>query len=127
MAATLLWSPEADGSFHTTALMDSMNYRKLLRHTGKDLNTFDEIAKELTLACKRTPFTRFKLFWEAGRPVRQRIDEMEQVLREHLGGKVEFRVVGANTGVFQRGGPWAIVAALFSPLEPVVWVNFVLL
>lgn len=134
MPGTLLWCPEADdGAFDTMSLMDATCFKRLLRGVASDgaaagydskLDKLDLLARDLSEAARRTSFSRWHLFKSAGRVVAERKRHLADVLREHLGDKVEWQVVGANTGEFERGGARARVAALLALITPVVWVRF---
>lgn len=132
MPHLLLWVPTGDDEYDMELVENSTHARKFLHRLGgathnDNVDRLEALSKELTEAARKHPLTRWKLFINAGRPVKDRMKAIEDVLRSRLGEagtKIEYVVIGANLDVYLRGGFGARLAALLSPVTPIVWIKF---
>ena len=133
MSPSLLWAPATpEGLYDPATVSGSTHYRAIMRRLEwTSFERIEDLSDALNEVVRDTPFSRWRLFFGAGEPVRLRMAGIERVLEEHLGppgagGKIEWRVTGTNIGTYVKGGVSARLAAVLSMTQPVVWIRILL-
>jgi len=106
-----------------STLKAQTRYRSLIYQLDDDVVLLNELANELSRACREHRVTRLNLLRSGGRVAIDRRDCIQRIMEKRIGRRLDWRVICVGVNQYEKGNAFSkALAAIFGTM-PVTWIR----